>query len=263
MSLTRRRAMQSAAATALAGPLSACAEQSPKTTGKHAVQGGDSLDPFAEKLSEISDQLLTAYPETAALFGVDEGRLSHLKSKLTDRSPEGQARIAEYVRTTLSELRSIEAETLSDADALHLEVVRTAFELTKEGFDFPFGDVPLLNSNWSWRPTPYVVAHNIGAFIEIPSVLDGSHSIESHDDVDAYLERLSAYADQLDGETERLRIDGDAGTILPDFLMSKATGQLKATLETDPNNWGVVTSFLSGALDIDAGTEEKVSSIAK
>ena len=76
---------------------------------------------------------------------------------------------------------------------------------------FPYGDVALLNQNWSWRNAPYVVAQNTGAFLEIPSLLDEQHTVEAARDAEAYLERLSAYAGQLDGETARLEVGRGAG----------------------------------------------------
>jgi uncharacterized protein (DUF885 family) len=65
--------------------------------------------------------------------------------------------------------------------------------------------VALLNSNWSWRNAPYVVAQNTGAFLEIPGMLDEQHTVETRADADAYLARMEAYAGQLDGETGRLQ----------------------------------------------------------
>ena len=70
---------------------------------------------------------------------------------------------------------------------------------------FPYGDVALLNSNWSYRNASYVVAQNTGAFLEIPSLLDEQHTVTSAPDAEAYLARLEAYAGQIDGETERLK----------------------------------------------------------
>ena len=56
--------------------------------------------------------------------------------------------------------------------------MRTAHETAAEGFAFPYGDVALLNSNWSWRNAPYVVAQNTGAFLEIPSLLEEQHTLD-------------------------------------------------------------------------------------
>ena len=68
--------------------------------------------------------------------------------------------------------------------------MRTAHETAAEGFKFPYGDVALLNSNWSWRNAPYVVAQNTGAFLEIPSLLEEQHTVATREDAEAYLARL-------------------------------------------------------------------------
>ena len=90
---------------------------------------------------------------------------------------------------------------LGAAARIDVDVMRTAHEFALEGFAFPYGDVALLNSQWSWRNAPYVVAQNTGAFLEIPGMLDEQHTIDSAADADAYLARMEAYAGQLDGET--------------------------------------------------------------
>jgi len=55
--------------------------------------------------------------------------------------------------------------------------------------------------------------------------------------------RMKAYAAQLDGETERTRIEGENGVILPDFLMEKTLGQLRGALANTPQNWGIVKTL--------------------
>jgi len=99
-------------------------------------------------------------------MGIDKGNYADLRSKLTDRTPEGQAKIAKQTR--------IEPDLGLDVD-----VVTATFERSADGFDFPYGDMALLNSNLSYRNSPYVAAQNTGAFIEIPSFMDASHTIDS------------------------------------------------------------------------------------
>ena len=75
-------------------------------------------------------------------------------------------------------MQAIDAAGLDEAARIDLDVVRTAHETAAEGFEFPYGDVALLNQNWSWRNAPYVVAQNTGAFLEIPSLLDEQHTVD-------------------------------------------------------------------------------------
>src|SRR6185369_16159632 len=136
-----------------------------------------------------------------------------LKSRLTDRSGPGQQALARRAGERLARLRAIDAAPLTPAARIDLDVARTAHETAAEGFAFPFGDVAVLNQNWSYRNAPYVVAQNTGAFVEIPDTLDSNHKVENAADAEAYLARMESYAAALDGETERLRHDSGIGVI--------------------------------------------------
>ena len=238
MSISRRSLLQNSAAISFTSTLglSACGE-------KTAVAPKSGRKDISALLNSASDLLVTAYPETASSAGLDKGEFAYLKSKLTDRSTQGQEAIKRDVKNMAAQLRSAKSESLTADHALNLDVTSAIFETAVEGFDIPYGDMALLNYNWSYRPSPYVVAQNTGAFVEIPSFLESSHSLETGDDAQSYLTRMSLYAEQLDGETERLERDGRNGVILPDFLMAKTLGQLKGARMQDPATWGIVKTL--------------------
>ena len=124
--------------------------------------------------------MLADYPENATSLGIDTGPRAALKARLTDRSAAGQEAIAKRVAERLARLRRPWTPARSTTAArIDLDVVHTAHETAAEGFAFPYGDVALLNSNWSWRNAPYVVAQNTGAFLEIPSLLEEQHTVAS------------------------------------------------------------------------------------
>lgn len=199
--------------------------------------------PVSALLSEATDVILDAYPESTSSAGIDKGKYLAHKSRLTDRSPEGQANIKAAVKSMSVKLAKVDTSTLSAEEALNVDVIRTVFEMSAEGFDLPYGDMALLNYNWSYRNSPYVVAQNTGAFVEIPSFLDASHAIETAEDAEAYLARMEEYAAQLDGESERTRLEGAKGIILPDFLMEKTLGQLKGARDRAPEEWGIAATL--------------------
>ena len=128
--------------------------------------------------------------------------------------------------------------------------MRTAHETATEGFAFPYGDVALLNSNWSWRNAPYVVAQNTGAFLEIPSLLEEQHTVTTREDAEAYLARISAYAGQLDGETGRLKAAAAQGVIAPDFILDKTIAQLELARGGNVADWPFVASFAKKTKDL-------------
>ena len=251
MNVSRRTLLQTSAATAALAALPACARRDGQANAA------------SDLLARTTDQILATYPESASSAGIDHGKYQLLKAKLTDRSLEGAANIKSNVRDTLANLRKVDTGALAHDEALNTDVVRTVFEMASDGFDFPYGDVALLNTNWSWRNAPYVVAQNTGAFVEIPTFLDGSHQIENADDADAYLARMEAYAAQLDGETDRVKSDGDQGVILPDFLMTKTLGALRKAQSMPSEQWGIVTSLASRTATIDEAYTDHGRTIAE
>ena len=206
-----------------------------------AFQGGSGAAEGA--LAAVAEDLLADYPENATGLGLDTGARAALKSRLTDRSGSGQQALARRAAERLARLRAIDPAPLTPAARIDLDVVRTAHETAVEGFAFPFGDMAVLNQNWSYRNAPYVVAQNAGAFIEIPDLLDSNHKVETAADAEAYLARPEAYAAALDGETGRLAHDSAIGVVAPDFLLDKSLRQQRAVRAAPIAEWGLVTSL--------------------
>ncbi len=263
MPLTRRTLLATSVAAAATSLLPGCSDKKPSVPVTSAeTPNASALESAKAVLDKATDLLVEAYPETATSAGIDKDNYAHLKAKLTDRSAEGQASIESRVREVLTKLNAVDTSDLPANVGLDIDVVRTMFDTAAQGFDFKFGDNAMLNYNWSYRPSPYVVAQNTGAFIEIPSFLDASHNIENSNDVNAYLARLEGYAGQLDGETGRVISEGPKGYVLPDFLLDKTIGQLEGALAKDPKSWGLVTSFANKATKLDAAAGTKAASIA-
>ena len=201
-------------------------------------------DAAAERLlADYAEALLVDYPENSTALGIDNGKRAALKARLTDRTADGQQAIAQRVTERLTRLRQIDTAALGEAARIDVDVMRTAHEFAAEGFAFPYGDVAMLNTSWSWRNAPYVVAQNTGAFLEIPNLLIESHTVTRPQDADAYVARLEAYAGQLDGETERLRAAAAQGVIAPDFILDKTLSQLRIAREGEIAAWPIVKSL--------------------
>jgi uncharacterized protein (DUF885 family) len=249
--LTRRHFLGSAGAVAALQLLPGCA-------GRTVRPAAATTQPL---LARMAEQILAEYPENATSLGLDKGVRAGLKSRLTDRSLHGRARLAGAAADRLRRLQAVDRTGLDPAEQIHLGVVETAHRLAAEGFRFPYGDVVTLNQNVSYRNAPYVVAQNTGAFVEVPDFLDSSHSIDSPTDADSYLARVEAYADALDGETERLAHDRGLGVVAPDFLLDKTLKQMKSARAQPIPQWGLVTSLARRA--IPEGYGRRVEVIAK
>ncbi len=197
--------------------------------------------PAAPVLAAVTEQILTYYPEGAAGLGLDKDARAGLKAKLSDRSLAGQHADAARATKTLATLRKIDTVALSPGEATNVGVVRTAYERAVEGYAFPYGDVATLTSGW--RNSPYAVAQNVGAYLDVPQLLQVDHKIETSADAEAYLARMNAFAGQLDGETERVQAAGAKGAILPDFALGQTLKQLNIARSGPVEQWDVVTSI--------------------
>jgi uncharacterized protein (DUF885 family) len=214
-------------------------------------------------LADMAEAMLVDAPETASGLGIDTGARLALKSKLGDKSPAGQAQIAAHVRDRLATLRAIDLKSLSPATRTDVEVALASHELAAAGFAFPFGDMAMMNSNWSYRNAPYVVAQNTGAFVETPDFLDSNHGIATPADADAYLGRLTAYAANLDGETERLKHDAAIGVVAPAFLLDKTLKQMTMVQGQPVDQWVPVASLARRTKDMPGDPATKAAAIVR
>ena len=244
MHANRRDLLLGAAGAALAGtaPASALAAAA---KASHAAAPGDKA--LTSLLDATAEALMSAYPENATSRGLDVGARASLKSRLADRSPAGVAAQSAGASERLKTLNAVDQARVSPKAAIDLEAVRTAHGLAVEGYRFPYGDVAMLNGDYAYRNTPYAVSQGTGAYAEVPDMLDSQHLINTKADADAYLERMSAYARALDGETERLRHEAGLGVIAPDFLLDKTIAQISAFRATAVKEWGLVTSVATRA----------------
>ncbi|WP_411339398.1 DUF885 family protein [Sphingopyxis sp. J-6] len=202
----------------------------------------------SEVLADVSDMMLYEAPETATSLGVDKGVLAGLRHRLTDRSLAG----AEAMRTGCAErlrrLRSVPADALAPSDALDLRAAVHSHELADEGHRrFPYGDNNLLAVGLPGSVSPYAFSQGTGFFATIPAFLESQHPVETRDDVEAYLDRLRAFAKGLDGETERLKHDAALGVVAPSFILDRVIGQQRDFAGAAISKWSLVSSLSARA----------------
>jgi uncharacterized protein (DUF885 family) len=83
----------------------------------------------------------------------------------------------------------------------------------------------------AFSPSAYVLSQLTGVYQSVPDFLDTKHTIATAEDADAYLSRLSAYGDQLNADTDRLRHDVGLGITPPDFILDLTLEQMGKTRE--------------------------------
>jgi uncharacterized protein (DUF885 family) len=210
-------------------------------------------------LDSIGENLLALSPESATSLGIDTGARAYLRSKLGDRSQAGQDKVAATLRADLARAEAIDTSALSHATRTSVEVVRSAYRTSLDGFALPYGDI----SVGGWRNTPYVVIQNVGAYLDVPRFLDSDHPVKNAADAEAYLSRLDSYAAQLDGELGRLKAAAGQGLIAPAFLIDKAVSQMTISVKNASEGGGLVESLTRRTKDIAGDWGPRAETIAK
>jgi len=250
--LTRREAIATLASTAALPLISACGR------APTAIAPGISDTDALALLESVADNLLRLFPESATSLGIDTGARAALRSQLADRSPAGKDRVAQQIRADLDRVNALNTTGLSHAVRTSVEVVKSAYATSIEGFALPYGDITV----GGWRNTPYVVIQNVGAYLDIPRFLDSDHRIENAADAEAYLARLQSYAKQLDGELGRMQAARGMGLVPPAFLIDKALGQISLSVKNTREGGTIVESIARRAKDIPGDWAERARTIA-
>jgi uncharacterized protein (DUF885 family) len=251
--LTRREVLAALASAAALPIVSGC--------GGNVTPPSSSTPTDADALKlldAVADSLLKLLPETATSLGIDTGARAALRSQLGDRSDAGKQRLAAQVRADLDRVKALNTDGLSHAMRTSVEVVKSAYATSLEGFALPYGDITV----GGWRNTPYVVIQNVGAYLDIPRFLDSDHAIDSAADAEAYLARLQSYAKQLDGERERVQAARAGGLVPPAFLIDKAIAQMTLSAKGTREGGHLVESIVRRTKNIPGNWADRARSIA-
>ena len=240
---SRRQLLTASAATLAAAATPALAKTAARAVTKRAAMPASPLTPV---LRQIADQMLLNAPEAATGLGLDRGALAPLASRLGDNSLEERARDAERIKGYRKQLLDIDRAKLNDADLTHYDTLAYALDIAVAGQKFPFG---YSGPNGG---VPYVVSQQNGAYSNVPEFLDSQHHIEKPADVEQYLDRLDAFARQLDQETAAIEADAGKGVVLPNFLLANVLGQQTALRATAAGDQRMVANLRPRAKKVGA-----------
>ncbi|MDQ2877859.1 MAG: DUF885 family protein [Pseudomonadota bacterium] len=162
-------------------------------------------------------------PEGATQLGLDTGANADLRARLSDQSAAGIAAHRAQAIAEVKQLEAIDRAALSVDERIDLDCVLYTRRSSVAVSAFDFGGS-------SYGPSPYVVSQLSGSYQSIPDFLDTKHPVNTKADADAYLSRLSAFATQLDQNTDRMRHDAAAGVVPPDFILDLALEQMAKTM---------------------------------
>jgi uncharacterized protein (DUF885 family) len=210
--LDRRTVLMSGAATAA---LAVSNVALAKTAAPAASEGEKLNKLFDAFMNEIIDQA----PEFATNLGIDKDDRAYQKFMVSDRSYEQVEFFRRMNTDQLARLKSIKRDKLTGMDGSNYDVVLYGLQQQED-------DSKRLPEFSSGVGSPYAISQLTGSYQSAPDFLDSQHRIETKDDADAYLARLSEFATVLDQEREVAERDVAAGITPPDFVLVKALEQM-------------------------------------
>lgn len=194
--------------------------------GALALLPGEAPAAPATPLSTLFDDLVQAQlrrsPEGATQLGLDTGVNADLRAKLSDESDTARAANKARTRAELTRLEAVDGRALSPDERIDLACVLYTRRSAVAVQQFAYGGS-------GYGPSPYVVSQQTGAYQSVPDFLDTKHRVDAAGDADAYLQRIQAFAKQLDDQTGRMRHDADLGVVPPDFILDLTLAQLERT----------------------------------
>ncbi len=188
-----------------------------------AATGGD--DAFRSELDTIAAAVLALAPEQATGLGVDSGANAPLKSALSRVSPAADAEWATLGRRMAAGLGTIDRAALASRDRVRLDAVRYTADRMIDGTRFAYGGGA--RAGFFGGARPFTISQQGGAVAEVPEFLDSQHIVATAADAEAYLSRVAAFAELLDGESVSIARDAALGVIPPDFVAATVLKQLR------------------------------------
>lgn len=225
--MDRRRFVASGAATAALSLV-------PATVGAQAAAPPSPADAQLDALFDrIFARLLQRAPEYATSLGLDKGANAPLKHRLSDESPAAKARDQAELKSAIAQVTAIRPEGLSAANRLNREVVLYSLGNNALAYDrFKLDSVV----------RPFGIFQQGGAYFSTPDFLNSAHTIRTAEDAEAYLDRLTAFAGQLDQDSANQQEQAARGYLAPDFSLDLTLGQMATLRGAKPAESGLATS---------------------
>ena len=210
---------------------------------------------FDRALDDMTRAFFFHNPEQATTYGVSEEVVPRTAQRLKSRSPLGETGRREELRAALERMRAIDPADLTAGRPRTHAVVTNLIEgalapaavvdfgTTTDGFGFYF--------------LPYTINQNSGPTVDIPNFLNSKQPVNNGEEAEAYLVRLAAVEEALDGALESFRIAVSKGAMPPDFVVDKALAVVESFVSAPPQENALYTSFLErldSASVVDAGT---------
>lgn len=221
----RRSVLTGASALLAATALSGKASAAPASDTAQAAKLNAAFDATFQNLLKLS-------PTTTTYLGLDKGELAGQKSKLDHSTRADREKYIAYLKGGIAAIEAVDRTKLQGMDRVNYDTVLWDLKNSLQG-----------QTIYKTMGAPYTITQLSGAYQSTPDFLDTMHSIATKDDADAYLSRLSAYAEVLNEETANFKADAGMQVVPPDFALTKAIAQLKGQRDLKASDSVLVASL--------------------
>lgn len=211
----------------------------------------------SEELYAMADrhaaEVLKANPEFATILGVDETVAGEgYNARLGDYGFEANQRARQMNEAFLQEIRAIDRAALEGDAAATYDVLRDAYETGARRNQFDFGG----GASWGSAP-PYVVTQLSGPHLFLPRLLQTQQPLNSKEDAENYLARLSEFGRVFDEVIETIGGDAALGVTPPRFAIEGAVRSIEGFTQVPPAENPLVTTFVSKLEAVEGLSEEE------
>ncbi|MEX0645286.1 MAG: DUF885 family protein, partial [Parvularculaceae bacterium] len=205
-------------------------EPSGKTTAAETAAQVDPSAAFLELASRHASAALHEAPEMATSLGVAEDIAGEdYNARLGDYGFESNQRARAMNEQFLQELKQVDRSALSGTAAITYDVLKTSYEFGARRNQFEFGGA----TAWGYA-SPYIVTQLSGPHIFLLRLLQTQHPIDSKENIEAYLTRLSEFGRVFDEVSEMIGADAALGVVPPYFAIDGAINTIAGVTAPAP-----------------------------
>ena len=164
-------------------------------------------------LDKKFDEAVARNPEFATNLGLKTGY-----GDWSDRSDAFWDNEVAIMRSNIDSLSKFDTAALDASTKLSVQLYKEDYKLAEEGL--------------KWRLHGYWISQMSGEHNDLPAFLINQHSIESSEDAQAYISRLSKIEAVLNQVVSQLKVREANGVIPPYFTFSYVTADIQAFVET-------------------------------
>ncbi len=214
----------------------------PATAGPAAeALAAEAAAAFDEKIVALTRAYFAELPEMATYYGAPPEFAPGADARLNDRSPAADAARRAKMETLLSDLKTVDEETLDHRRKLTRDILVTQIDSAlAPARVVEYGDIFGVYGSWF---SPYAVMQNSGPIVDVANLMQAQQRVATPEEAEAYVARLGQYGLMIDGVVEKLRADAARGATPPDFILQKSQNVLAEFMRPKPVDNVLATSF--------------------